>query len=314
MEAIRCENLSKRFGDVLALDGLSLTIETGSVFGFLGPNGAGKTTTLRMFAGLTNPAAGRVWIGGQEVLGDSLHLRSLIGYLPESPAFYGWMTGREFLGFTGELYGLGRKAAQMRAQELLQQVDLTDAADRRVKGYSRGMQQRLGLAQALMNRPEVLLLDEPASALDPMGRRDMLQTIHALKGTTTVFISTHILADVERVCDRVAIINRGKLITTGAINELRAQRQRALFEIEVEEDIAAMLRRLEAVPWVRSREVVPRGDRVVLQVGVSDLEVAKKELPRLIVDSGLTLRRYELTSASLEEIFMELVGGVEATP
>ena len=313
-EVIRCENLSKRFGKVVALDNLNLTIERGASFGFLGPNGAGKTTTLRLLAGVTNPTAGRVWIDGQEVSGSSLNLRSSIGYLPESPAFYGWMTGREFLLFTGELYGLDGDTRRTRTEELLKRVNLTEAADRRVKGYSRGMQQRLGLAQALMNRPQILLLDEPASALDPMGRRDMLETINTLRGETTVFISTHILADVERICDRVSIIDRGKLLAMGAIDDLRAQRGKSLFEVEFEGDETPALARLEDIPWIRSSKVLRRNERVVLQVDVSELETAKKELPRLVVDSGLTLLRYELMVASLEEIFMELVGGEEKAP
>ena len=166
-EAIRCENLSKHFGKFVALEGLSLAVERGSAFGFLGPNGAGKTTTLRMFTGLTNPTAGSMWVAGKDVSGSSLRLRSRVGYLPESPAFYGWMTGRQFLHFTGQLYGLDFKEARSRAGDLLEQVNLVEAADRKVKGYSRGMQQRLGLAQALIHRPGVLFLDEPASALDP---------------------------------------------------------------------------------------------------------------------------------------------------
>ena len=311
MEAIRSENLTKRFGSVVALDGLTLSIQQGAVFGFLGPNGAGKTTTLRLLAGLTNPTSGRVWVEGQEVSGDSLRLRSSIGYLPEAPAFYTWMTGREFLQFTAELYGLDRQTARARAAELLGQVDLEGAADRRVKGYSRGMLQRLGLAQALMGRPTVLLLDEPASALDPMGRRDMLETIHALRGETTVFISTHILADVERICDRIAIIDNGKLITMGGIDELRSQMGRAPFEIEFEEDATPLSAQLAAIPWVNTAELAQRNGRQVLQVQAGDLEVAKKELPRLLLDSGLTLLRYELAPASLEEIFMKLVGGEE---
>ena len=309
--AIRCESLSKHFGKFVALDGLDLHIDEGATFGFLGPNGAGKTTTLRMFAGLTNPTSGRVWVAGREVSGNSLELRSSIGYLPESPAYYGWMTGREFLLFTAELYGLDRQSAGRRTEEMLDKVDLTEAADRRVKGYSRGMEQRLGLAQALMNRPRVLLLDEPASALDPLGRRDVLETIASLKGETTVFISTHILADVERVCDRVAIINKGKMIASGSIDELRSRRQAVQFEIEFEQDCAVLTDGLKAVSWVRSSEVVPRGQRQVLQVGVSDMEAAKRELPGLLVQSGLTLLRYELVTASLEDIFIELVSGEE---
>ena len=308
-EAIRCENLTKRFGRLVALDGLNLNIEEGASFGFLGPNGAGKTTTLRMFAGVTRPTSGRLWVAGEEVSSDSLQLSSLIGYLPESPAFYGWMTGREFLLFSGELYGHTRETATTRAEEMLSRVDLGEAADRRIKGYSRGMQQRLGIAQALMNRPAVLLLDEPASALDPLGRRDMLETIAALKGETTVFISTHILADVERICDRVAIVDRGRLVTQGSIEELRAQRRGAHFEVEFEEDATQVVGRLDQVPWVDSSSAVPGYEHRVLHVEVADLERAKRELPRLLIESGLTLLRYELSSASLEDIFIELVGG-----
>ena len=311
MEAIRCENLSKKFGSFQALDGLTLAVDQGIAFGLLGPNGAGKTTALRLFTGLTNPSGGRVWVAGEDVSGRSLQLRSKVGYLPESPAFYGWMTGREFLCFTGELYGLGSAAAKSRAGELLEQVNLTEAADRRVKGYSRGMQQRLGLAQALVHRPEVLFLDEPASALDPMGRRDMLETMLSLRGQTSVFVSTHILADVERVCDRVAIINRGKTIRTGTIDELRSQQRGSVFELEFEEDPAPMATRLAGAPWVKSMEGHKRGDRRVLRVDVNDFDVAKRELPRVAYECQLTLLRYEIPSASLEDIFMELVGEEE---
>ena len=312
MEAIRCENLSKHFGNVVALDNLSLTVEQGSSYGFLGPNGAGKTTTLRLFTGITDPTGGRVWVAGEDVSGRSLQLRSKVGYLPESPAFYGWMTGREFLGFTGELYGLDRPRANVRAGELLEQMNLAEAADRKVKGYSRGMQQRLGLAQALMNRPEILFLDEPASALDPMGRRDMLETILSLRGQTTVFVSTHILGDVERVCDQVAIINRGKLITTGSIDELRARQQQSVFEMEFEEDAGLMARGLAGIPWVKSMDSYSRGDRQVFRVDVSDIDVARRELPRMVYESELTMLRFELIEASLEDVFMELMGEGEA--
>ncbi len=310
--AIRCENLSKRYGKVTALDGLSLTVAPGGVFGLLGPNGAGKTTSLRLFTGLTDPSGGRVWVAEEDVSGRSLRLRSKVGYLPEAPAFYGWMTGREFLRFSGELYGLNIREARVRAGELLDNVNLADAADRKVKGYSRGMQQRLGLAQALMHRPEVLFLDEPASALDPMGRRDMLETMNSLKGQTTVFVSTHILADVERVCDRVAIINKGKLVVTGTIDELRSGRQQSVFELEFEEDAGPMAKRMAGIGWVKSMDGFKRGDRQVFRVDVTDVRVAKKELPGLVYECGLSLLRFELASSSLEDIFMELVGDREA--
>ncbi len=311
-EAIRCEGLSKHFGKLIALDHLDLAIEKGACFGFLGPNGAGKTTTLRLLAGITHPTSGKVWVAGQDVTRNTLGLRSLIGYLPETPAYYDWMTGREFLRFTADLYGMQRASGKTRTEELLKQVNLTQDGHRRVGAYSRGMKQRLGLAQALLNRPEVLLLDEPASALDPMGRREMLEAIRALKGETTVFLSTHILANVERLCDRVAIIDKGRTVRMGTIDELRAQQGPSVFEVQFEEDGASAVARLENVPWVTSVKTAQKGDRPILQVEVNDLEKAKKELPRLLVDTGLTLLRYELTAASLEEVFIDLVGGGEA--
>jgi ABC-2 type transport system ATP-binding protein len=305
-EAIRCEDLSKHFGRFVALAGLSLGVGRGGVFGLLGPNGAGKTTTLRLFTGLTHPTSGRVWVAGEEVSHSSLRLRSRVGYLPESPAFYGWMTGREFLRYVGELYGLSPLEAGRRAGELLEQVHLSEAADRRVRTYSRGMSQRLGLAQALVCRPEVLFLDEPASALDPMGRRDMLETIARLRGQTTIFVSTHILSDVERVCDHAAIINRGRLVAAGSISELRSQR-RPVFELEFDEGGESMRGRLAGISWVKSVDYVRRGSRQVIRVELSEVQPAKREMPRLVYESGLMLRRLELVEASLEDVFMELM-------
>ena len=307
-EAIRCEHLTKRFGSFTAVEDLSLTIEEGASFGFLGPNGAGKTTTLRLFTGLTNPSEGRMWVGGEDVSGQSLDLRSQVGYLPESPAFYGWMTGREFLEFTGDLYGMPRQETRATATRLLKEVDLVEAGDRKVRGYSRGMQQRLGLAQALMHEPRVLFLDEPASALDPIGRRDMLETINSLRGRTTIFISSHILADVERICDRVAIINHGKLVTSGSIDDLRTQQGRSLFLVQVEQDPTPLITQLQQVPWVSSVESAAANSFHALRVEASDLDTAKTQLPRLVHESGLTMLKYELMSASLEDIFMDLVG------
>ena len=313
MEAIRCEGLTKHFGRFAALSDLDITVEQGTTYGFLGPNGAGKTTTLRLLTGITTPSNGRMWVANEEVSGDSLHLKSLVGYLPESPSFYGWMTGREFLMFVGDLYEMEPSEARQRADEMLGRVNLDDAADRKVKGYSRGMQQRLGLAQSLMHDPEVLFLDEPASALDPMGRRDMLETIRSLKGHTTIFLSTHILADVERICDRVAIINRGKLVTTGAISDLQAQKSGTSFELEFEEDPAPMAQTLAGVPWVSGMRSEEHGAHYVFIVEVNDVELAKKELPKLTYESGLTLIRYELAVPSLEDVFMDLVESRERT-
>jgi ABC-2 type transport system ATP-binding protein len=190
-------------------------------------------------------------------------------------------------------------------------VELKKAATRKIGGYSRGMKQRLGLAQALVNRPKVLFLDEPCSALDPMGRRDVLGLIQRLKENTTVFMSTHILSDVERVCDTVGIINKGKLVTVSAVEALQARYAPSRFEMEFEEDPAPFIATLEPQPWVAKAEKVMLNQSPVVQLQAKNVASAKKELPRLIANSGLTLLRYELSHPSLEDIFVELVGGTE---
>lgn len=292
-----------------ALDGLDLVVEERSVFGFLGPNGAGKTTTVRLLVGLSLPSAGRAWVAGEEVKSDALSLRAKIGYLPDVPAFYNWMTGREFLGFVGELHHLSLKEISLRRDELLELVDLKEAAKRKIGGYSRGMRQRLGIAQALINRPRVLFMDEPTSALDPMGRRDVLLLIERLSKETTVFMSTHILSDVERVCDVVAIIDRGKLVTQSPVEELRQRYARSVFELEFEEDAGPLIAKLESMPWLTKMEMVTVNGAPALRLQARDIDKAKLELPKIVAASGLTLLRYELKLPSLEDIFVELVAG-----
>ena len=182
------------------------------VFGFLGPNGAGKTTTLRILTGLARPTSGKAQVAGVDVLRDGRKLSRRIGHLPEEPAFYTWMTPREFLDYLGRLYGLSSHERAARTRELLALVRMEDVSRRRIAGFSRGMRQRLGVAAALIHHPEVLFLDEPASALDPAGRKEVLDLIENLRGQCTVVMSTHILADVERVCDVVGIIAKGRML------------------------------------------------------------------------------------------------------
>jgi ABC-2 type transport system ATP-binding protein len=222
MTAIQIENLSKIYGKVRALDGLNLQVEAGTIFGFLGPNGAGKTTTIRMLTGLAKPSSGSARVAGESIT-DPLKVAAHIGYLPEEPSLYGWMTPIELLDHVGRLFNLPSQERKQRALDLLEQVGLAEVRKRRIRGFSRGMRQRLGLAQAMINRPQVLFLDEPASALDPVGRKDILELISNLRGECTVFMSTHILADVERVCDTIGIINHGKLIKEARQDDLLAQ-------------------------------------------------------------------------------------------
>ncbi len=312
MTAIRTEGLRKTYGPVAALAGLDLAVETGAVFGFLGPNGAGKSTTLRILTGLAQASAGRAWVADLEVTGPRRAgagpLARRFGYLPEEPAFYGWMTPREFLDHVGRLFGLGQAERTARTAELLKLVGLADVAKRRIAGFSRGMRQRLGLAQALVNRPPVLFLDEPASALDPSGRKEVLDLIEHLRGQCTVFMSTHILADVERVCDSVAIIAHGKLLTQGPRDALLAQYAIPAFELEADQGgssaLATWAEAQRAQPWVTAVSL----NGHVARLTVSDVAAAKQALLPAVVAAGLVLTRYEMLQPSLEDIFLRLVG------
>jgi ABC-2 type transport system ATP-binding protein len=312
-DAIVCQGLVKRYGDVTALDHLDLTVPEGSIFGFLGPNGSGKTTTIRLLTGLSRPTDGQARVAGYDVTGDSIALRRRISYLDQQPQFYNWMRGRELLEFTGQLFGLHGAELSARVVEVLALTGIADAAERKVGGYSGGMRQRLGLAQALINQPDVLFLDEPVSSLDPAGRHDLLSIIDSLRATTTVFMSSHILADIERVCDRVAIINRGRLVVEASVTELQARYALPIVVVEVEHAdparLAALRERISAQPWATGVTF----DREELRVGMRDHADAGSELLRLLADSGVPVVRYEHVRPDLEDIFLRLVGGKEST-
>jgi ABC-2 type transport system ATP-binding protein len=306
--AIEAHGLTKRYGDVLALDALDLAVPTGAVFGFLGPNGAGKTTTLRLLTGLGHPTAGTASVAGVEVGKESLALARRIGYLDQDPRFYGWMTGRELLAFVGRAYGMTGATLRSRVDEVLEMVGLTDAARRRIGGYSGGMRQRLGVGQAVLPRPAVLFLDEPVSALDPAGRRDTLELIGRLRGAATVFMSTHILTDVERICDRVAILDRGRLVTEAPIDELLARHATPVFELDPEPGqeaaVIALAESLRAAAWARD----VRAEHGLLRVIVSDTGRATAEALPLVVAAGVRLARFERVRPTLEDVFLQLVG------
>jgi len=226
MPAIEIRGLTKDFlagfwkkRPVRALDGLDLAVEKGEVFGFLGPNGAGKTTTLKILINLLRPTSGHAQILGEPL--DSIPMHGRIGYLPENPYFYDYLTAREFLTYVGKLFGIRQPVLGRKVKELIERVGLEDSAGFQLRKFSKGMIQRIGIAQALVNDPEVVFLDEPMSGLDPLGRREVRQVIASLKsGGVTVFFSSHILPDVETLCDRVAIMNRGRLQAVGALNEI----------------------------------------------------------------------------------------------
>ena len=220
---IETRNLVKRYGDKLAVDNVSLQIQSGEVFGFLGPNGAGKTTTIKMIVGLLQPTSGSVHVAGVDVQAQPLLAKASCGYVPDTPNLYAKLTGRELLRFVGDLYDLDRRQVAQRTDELLRVLDLTAAADDTVDSYSHGMQQKASLASALMHDPKVLVLDEPTVGLDPKSARlikDLLRQM-AERGAA-VFLSTHILEIAERMCDRIGIINKGQLVAVGTMTELRS--------------------------------------------------------------------------------------------
>jgi ABC-2 type transport system ATP-binding protein len=305
--AVTTTNLTKRYGGIVALDHLNLDVPSGSIFGFLGPNGAGKTTTLRLLTGLAGATGGTGTVAGVTIGGAGGELARNIGYLDQDPRFYGWMKGRELLEMVGQLHGLHGAALRQRVGEVLEIVGLQDAAQRRIGGYSGGMRQRLGIGQAIINQPRVLFLDEPVSSLDPEGRRDVLEIVSRLRGTATVFMSTHILNDVERVCDRVAILNVGHLVVEGPIDELLDRYAQPIYEMVPEPQQDGAIDRLAGVmrgqPWTHEVQTTPDTVRVF----VNDPKVAGPAILPLVAASGVNLARYERARPSLEDVFLRLV-------
>jgi ABC-2 type transport system ATP-binding protein len=311
--AVLCRGLTKRYGPVLALDGLDLEVPVGSIFGFLGPNGAGKTTTMRLLTSLARPSGGSAAVGGVPVGDGEPNRRGVLGYLDQDPRFHGWMKGRELLELVGNLYGMRGAVLRSRIDEVLELLELTDAAKRRIGGYSGGMRQRLGLAQAILNRPPVLLLDEPVSSLDPEGRRDLLTVIRELGRSSTILFSTHILNDVERVCDRVAIINHGRLVTEGPINELLERYAQPVYLLEAEPGaeagLSALVDRIRGAAWVTGAEL----SHGTLRVGVADGSSAGRELIAAAAAAQLALVRFERQRPTLEDVFLRLVDAHDAS-
>ncbi len=304
--AIRCEGLTRHYGDVIALQDLNLSVPYGSIFGFLGRNGAGKTTSMRLLVGLGHPTAGRAWIAGVETTNADSRAREKFGYLPQDPAFYSWMTPREYLDYAGRLFAMPAADRKARIEEMLELVGLQDAARRKIGGFSGGMHQRLGIAQALLHRPPVLLLDEPTSSLDPAGRYEVLDLLDRLRGDVTVFFSTHILADVERICDTIAIIHKGQLLLVAGRDELRERYplNTAVLELDAASPPWAegFVAALQAQPWITG----VTQEEAVLRVVVNDVAHGKQALLPLVLQQGVILTRYEWVRPTLEEIFLKV--------
>jgi len=307
---IKLKNLSKSYGDaVIALSDVSLEVEENSIFGFLGPNGAGKSTTIKILLGLTRPTSGSATIFGHDIRRDSLAIRSKIGYLPQYPHFYDHMTAREVLDFSMKFYFSGpQPLLDDRINLLLDLVSLSNKADRDVKGYSGGERQRLGIAQAMVNFPDLLVLDEPASALDPIGRKDVLEIMEKLKEYTTIFYSTHILDDVERTSDTVAILNHGELIAQGPIETLLESTDGILYSVSLSTeggDLTPTREKLLTYDWIGSIDQGKNGDWTVK---VTDEEMAERYLLRkLLEDEQIRVNQYSRVKYDLEDVFMRVV-------
>jgi len=303
MPSIEIKGLTKDFlvgfwrkRPVRALENLDLAVEKGEVFGFLGPNGAGKTTTLKILMNLLRPTAGSAWILGEPVASIPMHAR--IGYLPENPYFYDYLTAHELLSYAGRLFGIIQPALDRKVRDLLERVGLGGSGKVQLRRFSKGMIQRIGIAQALVNDPEVIFLDEPMSGLDPLGRREVRQVVDSLKSQgVTVFFSSHILPDVEALCDRVAIMNRGRLLAAGALHEILKVRIEGHEIIlsgagpQIIEELSRMCSQMSAL-----------GDRLYLRAGDS-AQVAS--IVGCALSRGVQLISVNPIRASLEDYFFE---------
>jgi len=299
--AVETKHLRKVFGRKVAVDSLSLAVGKGEVFGFLGPNGAGKTTAVKMLMGLAHPTAGEAHILGRPV-GD-IAMRRRIGFLPEHFRFHDWLRADEFLNWHGQLYGMSREDRARRIPEVLKLVGLAGETRQRLHTFSKGMLQRVGLAQALLNEPAVVFLDEPTSALDPIGRRDVRDIIKHLRGQgVTVFLNSHLLSEVEMVCDRVAIIDHGRVIQQGTMNELLASKMEVELRVDgLDEEMLADL---------RSASISLEVDRQTVRAAVADEEAVPRLAEAVVRHGG---RLYELAPhrRSLEDLFVHAIEGEE---
>ncbi len=305
--AIHLAGLAHRYGALEVLRGVDLEIHGPGCFGFLGVNGAGKTTTLRILVGFLEPTGGTVRVLGEPVGPGMPGVRARMGYLPQEPAFHPWMTGEEALLLAGALHGFARREARRRAGDLLERLDLTAAARRRVGGWSSGMRQRLGIAQALLAAPELVLLDEPVAALDPLGRAAVLTLLRELGRTSTVFLSSHVLADLERTCDHVTILHQGRILASEPLASLEGRFFRPVFEIEADGDREALRTGLAALPsvaLVEDAEPTPR-----LRVWARDRDAVGREVPALVARLGVPLRRFAAVEPTLEEVFLRMLDG-----
>jgi ABC-2 type transport system ATP-binding protein len=310
-DIIQTQGLSKTYAGVQALKPLNLRVPDKSIFAFLGPNGAGKTTTIKLLLGLIRPTTGGGTIFGQDIVQDSVDIRANVGYLPQDSRFYEHMTARETLRFTARFFFKGPKSEiEKRIDEMLDLVGLTDKADRPIKGFSGGERQRLGIAQAEVNYPDLLILDEPAASLDPMGRRDVLNVMDRLRKYATVFYCTHILDDVQRVSDTVAILDQGQLVTQAPIEKLLGGAGDVVYSVTLKGDAERAYARVSEQPWVSEIQVSRRREETRWQVNVTDPGAAEAQLLGLLMGgNGVQVTDFGVKEIDLEDVFLSIIEG-----
>lgn len=302
-------DLTKIFDeDIAAVSSLNITVRENAIIGFLGPNGAGKTTTIKLLLGLQQPTSGTASVFGMNIANDSIEIRKRVGYLAQDPRFYEYMTARQTLRFVCRFFYDGPKdLIEKRIDETLDMVSLNRVADRPIKGFSVGERQRLGIAQAYIHAPDLLILDEPAASLDPMGRRDVLELLMNLRQKTTILYSTHILSDVQRVSDEVIIINKGQLVTQSRIEKLLADRDSS-YTMVTRGDSNALHETLSAQTWISRVSRDSNNGQCTWNVVVNSIELAEGNLLRLALNcDGIFVVDFGRRKHQLEEVFMNLV-------
>lgn len=312
-ELLQVRGLTKTFGTFKAVAGIDFSITEGHCVALLGPNGAGKTTTIRMITGLLKQTAGQMVFQGSVQAGKH---RELIGYLPQSPSFYPWMTGYEYIVYAGKLCGLSSASAQKRAKELVERVGISGAAKRRIGSYSGGMKQRLGLAQALVHQPKLLVMDEPVSALDPLGRREVLELLRDLKQETTVLFSTHVLHDAEDLCDDVIIIRDGQVALQGSIETIRKEHRKPIIELQLERDthserwLSSFIERSNLETKTGKKTSLFEAAELQNRTGrftVNDVDAARSCLLEELSREQVKFSSLAVGHTSLEDLFMKVV-------
>ena len=301
---IKISGLTKVYGEKRAVDNLYLTVGKGEVFGLLGPNGAGKTTTVLMLLGFTEPTEGFAWIDGHDCIREPIAVKRIVGYLPDNVGFYNDLTGRENLRFTGRLNGLSGDFLEQRIEELLERVGMTEAADKKAGTYSRGMKQRLGIADVLMKDPKVIIMDEPTLGIDPQGMRELLELIRQLaeEDKRTIMISSHQLQQIQQVCDRVGIFVKGKLIACGPIETLGQQLEKEghfVTEIQAEPMDERLSQLLESIETVKA--VNREGQSLI----IDSTEDIRKEMGQRLVEQGYALLGLKQKGGELDEIYRQ---------